>query len=405
MTASHGPSRKRGAKELFSRFYAANPEMLHAAAHSHHPWPDVSYDAQQRAWLDAVAGVDRKWSRVFEELFPAARRRVADVLSLPDPATLCFGASVHQFLVSVISSLDGFGRRALNVVTTDAEFHSASRQLTRFAEEELVHVDVVPAQPFDTFPDRFSERLGANGSADGHDDLVFLSQVQFDSGYELPDLAGIVDVVPGHVPIMIDGYHGFMAVPTDLSDIAGRAFYCSGGYKYAMAGENACFLHAPDGWLPRPVVTGWWGGFGVLSNAPVGEVVYDPGGSRFMGATFDPVGVYRLEAVLSMLDGEGWSVAAIHDHVRQLQQQFLDRIDGDVAGSLLPPRNFARGNFLTFVTPQAGDVFAALAERDVVVDYRRDRLRIGFGIYHDEADVERLAAIVSGVWAQVSGEP
>ena len=395
-------------KDLFTRFYAANPALLHAAAHSHHPWPDVSFDAQQRAWLDAVSGVDRKWTQVFGELFPAARQRVADVLGLPDPATLCFGASVHQFLVAVISSLDGFGRRTLNVVTTDAEFHSASRQFIRFAEEGLVHVDAVPAQPFDTFPDRLRQRLGAGGSQAGPDDLVFLSQVQFDSGYELPDLTGIVGVVAEHVPIMIDGYHGFMAVPTDLSAIAGRAFYSSGGYKYAMSGENACFLHAPDGWLPRPVVTGWWGGFGVLSNAPVGEVVYDRGGSRFMGATFDPVGVYRLEAVLAMLDREGWSVAAIHDHVRTLQEHFLDqlgapgRFEGDVAGSLLPSAEFARGNFLTFVTQRAGDVFAALADRNVVVDYRRDRLRIGFGIYHDEADVDRLADIVTEVWPLIA---
>ncbi|CAN5739382.1 hypothetical protein BH20ACT4_BH20ACT4_09140 [soil metagenome] len=56
---------------------------------------------------------------------------------------------------------------------------------------------------------------------------------------------------------------------------------------------------------------------------------------------------------------------------------------------------------VSFVTPRAGDVFAALAKRDVVVDYRRDRLRIGFGIYHDEADVERLAGIVTDVWPRV----
>lgn len=390
------------AKALFTRFYAANPELLHAAAHSHHPWPDVSFEAQQQAWLDAVAGVDRKWTRVFGELFPDARGHVADVLGLPDPATLCFGASVHQFLVSVISSLEGFGRRTLNIVTTDAEFHSASRQFTRFAEEGLVHVDAVPAQPFDTFPDRFAERLAAGGAGTRRDDLAFFSQVQFDSGYEIPDMAGIVATVPEQVPIMIDGYHGFMAVPTDLSPVAGRAFYSSGGYKYAMAGENACFLHAPDGWLPRPVITGWWGGFGVLSNAPVGEVVYDQGGNRFMGATFDPVGVYRLQAVLSMLDVQAWSVEAIHGHVAELQQLFLDRCDGEVTESLLPSAQFARGNFLTFVTPRAGDMFAALADRGVVVDYRRDRLRIGLGIYHDDTDVERLAEIVTDVWRRVT---
>ena len=32
----------------------------------------------------------------------------------------------------------------------------------------------------------------------------------------------------------------------------------------------------------------------------------------------------------------------------------------------------------------------ALAARNVVVDHRGDRLRIGFGIYQDEEDVARL---------------
>ena len=44
---------------------------------------------------------------------------------------------------------------------------------------------------------------------------------------------------------------GFMARPTDLSDIADRAFYLAGGYKYAMAGEGCCFLHCPPDYGPR----------------------------------------------------------------------------------------------------------------------------------------------------------
>ena len=49
---------------------------------------------------------------------------------------------------------------------------------------------------------------------------------------------------------MIDGYHGFMALPTDFAAIAGRAFYLAGGYKYAMAGEGVCFMHCPPGYVP-----------------------------------------------------------------------------------------------------------------------------------------------------------
>ena len=47
---------------LFSRFLGDG--RLHFAAHSHHPWPDVTFDAHQRAWLDAAELMDDKWERV-----------------------------------------------------------------------------------------------------------------------------------------------------------------------------------------------------------------------------------------------------------------------------------------------------------------------------------------------------
>ena len=40
-------------KSLFSRALSAAPGRLHFAAHSHHLWPDASFEAQQQTWLDA----------------------------------------------------------------------------------------------------------------------------------------------------------------------------------------------------------------------------------------------------------------------------------------------------------------------------------------------------------------
>jgi len=45
---------------------------------------------------------------------------------------------------------------------------------------------------------------------------------------------------------------------------------------------------------------------------------------------------------------------------------------------------------LTFRLPGAPEVFAALRERGVETDLRGDRIRFGFGLYHDSEDVERL---------------
>ncbi len=384
------------AKNLFSRFYAASPERtLHASAHSHHAWPDATFEAQQEEWLDAVRMVDDKWDHIYGEVVPATQHAVAGILGLPDPETLVFAANTHQFVVQILSSLDGFGSRPVRILTTDAEFHSAARQFKRLEEEGMATVDRIAAQPFDTYLDRLCARL-----AEGRDDFVYLSHVHFDSAYVTPDLPRVVAAVPDSVPVMIDGYHSFMALPVDLGAIADRAFYTAGGYKYAMAGEGCCFLHAPPGWIDRPVITGWFAGFGQRADDQSGAVHYDAGGARFAGGTFDATGVYRLRASLATLDEAGWTVDAIHRHVRRLQKMLLDALAAEAAGktlvdSLIPPWGIERGNFLTFVTPRAGEIDDALAAKGVIVDHRNDRLRVGLGIYHDDADiVERLAPVL-----------
>ena len=58
---------------------------------------------------------------------------------------------------------------------------------------------------------------------------------------------------------------------------------------------------------------------------------------------------------------------------------------------LLPgPETGDRGHFLTFRLPDAAAVHAALHAAGVIADYRDDRLRLGFGLYHGEEDVDEL---------------
>ena len=49
----------------YSRFRVAERILL--TGHSHQAWPDVAFDAQQQAWLDAAACVDDKWERAEEK--------------------------------------------------------------------------------------------------------------------------------------------------------------------------------------------------------------------------------------------------------------------------------------------------------------------------------------------------
>jgi selenocysteine lyase/cysteine desulfurase len=376
-------------KAQFQRFFAAAPGRMHFAAHSHHLWPDVTFEAQQRCWEDAARLADRKWEKIFGEVLPAAQSQVAALLNLSEPASIAFGPNTHGFLVRLLSLFPA--DRRLRILATDSEFHSFTRQAARLEEDGLAHVTRIATEPFADFPARFAAEIRRGGH-----DLIYFSQVFYNSGYAIRDLGALIDAVPNEQTIaVIDGYHGFCALPTDLSKIQNRAFYMAGGYKYAMAGEGVCFLHAPPGSGARPRDTGWFAGFGALEAAD-GSVGYGRDGSRFLGATFDPVGLYRLNAVMSLLAKLRLDIAEIHRHSHRLQASFARELAATHSpllqpGQLIVPiQNRDRGNFLTFRSANAGDLHKRLLAADIVTDYRGDRLRFGFGIYHDAEDIDRL---------------
>jgi selenocysteine lyase/cysteine desulfurase len=379
----------------FSQFRAAAPGRIHLAAHSHHYWPDAACDAHREAVTDAAQLADGKWDKVFGDVIPRAQRGIAALLALPDPATIAFAPNTHAFVLRLLSSLP---LRRLRVLTSDSEFHSFSRQIARLEEDNLVSVERIATEPFEDFADRF-----ATAARRGGHDLVFVSHVFFNSAAVAGELADIITAVPDATTLVaIDGYHGFMALPTELSHIGARAFYLAGGYKYAMAGEGACFLHCPPGMAMRPRDTGWFAEFGALAGRDPAKVAYGADGSRFMGATFDPTGLYRLAAVLDWMRTIGLTVEAIHAHVLQLQQLFLTEINRlgveplRLARLVTPTGPGAeRGHFLAFETAAAPAIHDALMRAQIVTDRRGERIRFGFGCYHTEDDIAAAAHAIA----------
>ena len=378
----------------FSEFLQARPGIYHLAAHSHHYWPDAACAAHRHALGDAARLADQKWETVFGTVVPRAQRGIAKILSLPDPATIAFAPNTHDFVRRLLSALPA--RRAPRILTSDSEFHSFTRQIARLEEEELVTVERVASEPFATFAERF-----AVAARRGNHDLVFVSQVFFNSAATCGPLDAIVRAVPGaDTLVAIDGYHGFMALPTNFVANAARSFYIAGGYKYAMAGENACFMHCPPGYAARPRDTGWFAAFGAIEAGAGSGVAYGKDGSRFMGATFDPTGLYRMAAVFDWMDAIGLTVAAIHDHVLALQNKFLAEVERARIRPLMeaklvtPVADAARGHFLTFECGQAQAIHDRLLREKIVTDVRGTRLRFGFGCYHTTADIEVAVAAI-----------
>ena len=366
-------------QHLFSRARDAAPDRLHFAAHSHHLWPDASWDGHAEAWNDAAVLADHKLDRVFGEVIPEAQRHIAAELSLPDPATIAFAPNTHELLFRIVSALPIDRPR---VLASDGEFHSFRRQSLRWVEAGRIYLTTVPL-------DQVVETAEA-----GQFDLIFTSQVQFNAGRVLEGIERLAALARPEGPwVVIDGYHGFMALPTDLSAIADRIFYLSGGYKYAMAGEGVCFLHAPPGFGLRPEFTGWFAAFDDLA-AKQGGVGYAPDGRRFLGSTFDPSALYRFNAVQRMLAHEGLTTAAISAHCDGLKARFL-------AANPLPDLSLIsdpRARFLAFKGDLAPALHDLLSDRGVVTDLRDDVLRIGFALYQSDGDVDDLLCRLANIF-------
>jgi len=381
-------------KHLFSKSLGADPQRLHMAAHSHHLWPDVSFEGQVDCWKDAALLADRKWDRIMGDVWPEAQRHVAAELGTAMPQAIVFAPNTHELLIRLTAAAPRPGPHPLRVLTSDGEFHSARRQFARWAETGDIALERVPTEPFDTFSHRFLERA----HADNHD-FIFVSQVLFGSGRTFDAVEELSKLATPEGPwVVIDGYHAFMALPQPFGGAPAKsAFYLAGGYKYAMAGEGCGFLHVPPGFGTRPPITGWYAEFEDLT-LPRGAVGYAADASRFMGATFDASGLYRFNAVQRMLNENGLTTGRISAHVHTLQQRLLERIAGTALqeAELLNPLDGApHARFLAFRSAIAQRWCEELRARNCITDVRGDVLRIGLGLYHDEADIDRFASIAA----------
>ena len=375
-------------KPLFARSLGADPDRLHVAAHSHHLWPDASFEGQVECWEDASRLADRKWDRIMDEVWPEAQRHVADELGTGMPGSIVFAPNTHDLIIRLFAAVP---RKSgpVRILTTGGEFHSARRQFARWEESGEAIVERIAAEPFDDLSDRFLQ-----AAQSGAHDLIFVSQVMFGSGRRFDRMDELAKRSRTDGPwVVIDGYHAFMAIEAPFDDAAAEtAFYVGGGYKYAMSGEGCAFLHAPPGFGPRPPITGWFAEFEDLTLPP-GSVGYRKDGMRFIGATFDSSALYRFNAVRRMLWENGLNTARISAHVSRLQEHLLDAVEGTAFGRAERLNKPGDARFLAFRTPNAQRWSNDLMAKNCITDVRGDVVRVGLALYHDEEDIEAFAKL------------
>ena len=381
----------------YSRFRVADRLLL--TGHSHQAWPDVGFEAQQRAWLDAAEWVDDKWERAAEQ---AALVRAGFARLLGDrPDNIALGQNTHELVTRWLSALPLRDRPRL--VTTDGEFHSLRRQIDRLTEEGLA-VQKVAAHPAHTLAERLAHAV------DAHTAAVMVSSVLFETAEIVPHLGAVAAACDRHAAhLLVDAYHHLNVVPFDIGDMGlDRAFVTGGGYKYCQLGEGNAFLRVPPGVAMRPVLTGWFAEFDALSdeNTPshAGRVRYPPAAGAFAGATYDPTSHYRAAAVFAFHKQHALTperLRAISRHQVGLLKQRFESLDADAAvAHVAPMAEERRGGFLAIRTPHAQELVGRLRDRGVFADSRADILRLGPAPYlREDQLVDAIAALGEAIRA------
>jgi kynureninase len=374
----------------YTRFRVA--ERLLLTGHSHQAWPDVAFEAQQRAWLDAAALVDDKWEQAFAQadLVRAGFRRLLN----DHDGDIALGSNTHELVTRLLSALPLGARPRL--VTSDGEFHTVRRQLDRLQEEGLEVVRIA-ARPAETLAARLVRAV------DDKTACVLVSSVLYETAEIVPGLDVIASACATRgATLLVDAYHHLNVVPFDLRALGlDQAFITGGGYKYCQLGEGNGFLRIPAGCVLRPVLTGWFAEFAAPSAVVSGfsrtgdvtgvsrtgqtaegrDVEYGGGAARFAGATYDPTSHYRAAAVFAFHVDQGLTperLRALSRHQVGLLKTAFEALDVDPAwASVEPMPDDRRAGFLAIRTPHAGTVAQRLRARGVLVDARGDVLRLG----------------------------
>ncbi|MFO0761106.1 MAG: aminotransferase class V-fold PLP-dependent enzyme [Byssovorax sp.] len=370
----------------YSHFLA--PERILLTGHSHQAWPDAARAAMTEAFDDAARFADDKWE---EAVFPKIDRvgtKVLDRMGFDPGDAIAFGKSTHELCYRLLSCLKLADRP--RIVTTQSEFHSLHRQLSRLAEEgaEVVWVET---EPRERLADRLLDAL-TPGTA-----MLACSAVLFEDAYVLPRLGEIAArAVEIGAIALVDAYHAFNVVPLAWGPAQDQLFVTAGGYKYAGFGEGVCWLRCPRASALRPLYTGWFADFASLSAERSTKVGYGEGGARFSGATFDPVSFYRADAALAHWDRFGLTPSRLRSISLRQTQRILDRLDAaGRGGQVVTARDPARrGGFVTLRVPGASAIVERLRARSVFVDARRDFLRLGPAPYLRDDELDRGTDLV-----------
>jgi len=225
--------------------------------------------------------------------------------------------------------------------------------------------------------------------------LVATSHVYYTSG-AIQDIAGVASIAHRHGALaLVDAYQATGQLPTDVR-AANVDVLVTGGLKWLLGGTGIAFLYVRESVLHglRPTIAGWFGNARMFDFDPkVFEFREDA--RRFELGTTANAAVYAASAGLDIVLEIG--VDRLRRRTTELVTDLIDRLT-DAGYRLATPKSPEdRAGIVALRLQDPSKAVKALASRDIVVDYRHDRLRISPYFYNSFEDnafvVEALQSV------------
>jgi len=369
---------------LFSRVRAAFADRVYLANHSLGRPLDATEDDVREgldAWYANMAGAWQAWS----EEMTAYRARLAQLMGAPRADCVVPKTSAGQGLRAILNTYDATPR----VVATRGEFDSLDVILREYARRGRIELTLVDARADGLLASE--DVIAAIGRGV---DLVVVSQVIFNTGQALPELAAIVRAVhDAGGRVLLDIYHSLGVYPVDLTALD-VDFAVGGSYKYLRGGPGACYLYlAPrhlDGAL-RTLDTGWFAKRDPFAYERPDPPQFAAGGDAFLESTPPVLPLFQARAGQVFTRATG--VARLRAYSLQLQRALVDLLAE--RGVEASGGSDDRGAFLIVVDARAEAWADALEAVSVVADARGRFLRLCPDVLTTRAELGVAAAAVA----------
>ncbi|MFC3284511.1 aminotransferase class V-fold PLP-dependent enzyme [Litchfieldella rifensis] len=344
-----------------------------------------------KAGLEAVRRMKAPWKISPSDWFTdaealravAARLMGADTDGVALIPAASYGISIAASNVPI--------ERGQNIVLLDEQFPSnlyAWRELARVSTAE---VRTVHKEPLDAWTGAVLEAI------DDDTAVVTVPNCHWTDG-ALIDLIQVGERARSvGAALVVDASQSLGAYPLDIAAIQ-PDFLVSVGYKWQLGPYGLGYLYAAPRWREtgRPLEASWLTRAGAEDFAALVDYVddYRPGARRFDMGEY-PQFVLAPMAFAGLSQLLDWGVGCVQATLSRLTNQIAKEVT-EMGCSVLPADH--RVGHLVGVRLPDGSIPEALpkrlAEEQVFVSARGDSLRIAPHVYNEDADVERLLAVL-----------